>query len=59
MTSAQAVRLQKRGYKITVKAAWHKACPEVAYAPRFPKDRDCWITTSGHRYRVNQLNSWG
>lgn len=59
MTSAQAVRLQKQGYEITVQAAWHKACPVVQYAPRFPRDRDSWITESGHRYRVNQLNTWG
>lgn len=58
MTSAQAVRLQKQGYEITVQAAWDKRNPTVQYAPRFPRDRDSWITASGHRYRVQQLNSW-
>lgn len=57
MTSAQAVRLQKQGYKITVQATWHKACPEVTYLPRRKGDLFPWVTASGHRYRLCQLNT--
>jgi hypothetical protein len=57
MTSEQAVRLQKQGYKITVQAAWHKKCPEVAYSPREKGDVFAWVTESGKRYRLCQLNS--
>lgn len=58
MTSAQAVRLQKQGYRITVQAAWHKRCPEVRYEPSYPRDSKPWITDSGHRYSIDQLNTW-
>lgn len=57
MTSAQAVRLQKQGYKITVQAAWHKQCPEVTYDPRGKGDVFAWVTASGKRYRLSQLNT--
>lgn len=61
MNARQAVRLQKQGYKITVQAAWHKACPEVTYSPRDLSTRDNlpWVTASGHRYKTSQLNAWG
>lgn len=57
MTSAQAVRLQKLGYKITVQAAWHKATPEVTYSLRYKGDVFPWVTETGKRYRLCQLNS--
>ena len=58
MTSAQAVRLQKQGYRITVQAAWHKACPEVTYSPSGRKgDPFSWVTANGKRYRLCQLNT--
>ncbi|TLQ43470.1 hypothetical protein [Streptomyces marianii] len=58
MTSAQAVRLQKQGYRITVQAAWHKKCPEVTHSPRGKGDVFAWVTESGKRYRLSQLNTW-
>lgn len=58
MTSAQAVRLQTQGYKITVQAAWHKACPEVTYSPSRKGDLFPWVDGSGKRYRLCQLNTW-